>query len=212
MRPTYVLFDLDGTLTDSAGPILGSLAHALEVHGIPPLPPAAARALLGPPFYESLPPLVGEELVLPVIATYRERYTTTMLDAPLYDGMADVLGQLADDGVVLAVASSKPEVHVRAIVEHHGLAGLFTTIGGDELDGSLGTKALVIDRVLERLGRPDPATVAMVGDRQHDVHGARTHGIDCLGVRWGYALPGELEEAGAAGIVATASELAAALG
>ncbi|GAB3853094.1 HAD family hydrolase [Nocardioides maradonensis] len=211
MRPTYVLFDLDGTLTDSAEPILSSLAHAFGVHGIAPLAPAAARALLGPPFYESLPPLIGEELVLPVIASYRERYTTAMLDAPVYAGIPALLEQLGADGVTLAVASSKPEVHVREILTHHGLADLFATMGGDELDGSLGTKALVIDRVLERLGRPDPATVLMVGDRLHDVHGARTHGIDCVGVRWGYALDGELEHAGASSIVTTTEELAAAL-
>jgi phosphoglycolate phosphatase len=210
--PEIVLFDLDGTLTDSAEPILGSLAHAFAVHDLPALDPVGARSLLGPPFYESLPPLVGEEMVWPVITAYRERYATAMLDAPVYDGVADLLQALHADGRRLAVASSKPEVHVREILSHHGLADLFETIGGDELDGSLGTKALVIDRVLERLGRPDPATLRMVGDRVHDVHGAREHGIACLGVRWGYALPGELEEAGAEGIYDLPADLAPALG
>ena len=212
MRPTYVLFDLDGTITDSADPILGSLAHAFAAHGLPALEPDVARSLLGPPFYESLPPLVGEDLLWPVIDTYREHYTTAMLDAPVYAGMAELLRALTADGRRLAVASSKPEVHVRAILEHHGLAGRFETIGGDDLEGRLGTKALVVDLVLERLGRPDPGSVLMVGDRVHDVHGAREHGIDTLGVRWGYALAGELEGAGAARIVETPADLGAALG
>ena len=210
--PAVVLFDLDGTLTDSAEPILGSLAHAFAVNGLPALEPQVARSLLGPPFYESLPPLVGEELLWPVIDAYRARYATAMLDAPVYAGMAELLVALAADGRRLAVASSKPEVHVRAILAHHGLAGHFETIGGDELDGTLGTKALVIDRVLERLGRPDPGTVRMVGDRVHDVSGAREHGIATLGVRWGYALPDELEDAGVAGICEAAADLATALG
>jgi phosphoglycolate phosphatase len=86
------------------------------------------------------------------------------------------------------------------------------TVAGDELDGSLGTKALVIGKVLQRLGSPAPETVVMVGDREHDVVGARTHGIGCLGAGWGYGLPGELERAGATAICAWPADLLAALG
>ena len=207
-----VLFDLDGTVSDSAPGILSSLRHAFAVNGVAPLDPATERGLLGPPFYTSLPPLVGEDKVWPVISSYRERYETAMFDTTVYTGVPELLTALRDGGHALAVATSKPEHFAVPILERLELAGLFETIGGDDLDGTRGTKALVIDAVLERLGRPDPAGVTMVGDRAHDVIGAREHGIDCIGVGWGYGQPGELEAAGAARICSTPAEVADALG
>lgn len=212
VRTQFVFFDLDGTVTDSATAILASLAHAFEANGLPALGPEAARRLLGPPFYESLPPIVGDDLLWPVINAYRAHYRTTMLEAPLYPGMAEILAALIDDGRRLAVASSKPEPQVMAIVEHHGLTGYFETIGGDELDGSFGTKALVIRKVLERLGHPAPTDIVMVGDREHDVIGAREQGIDCVGAGWGYGLPGELEAVRPLAICASTAELGRVLG
>ena len=208
----FVFFDLDGTLTDSATSILASLAHAFDVNGLPTLEPHAARRLLGPPFYETLPPIVGDNLLWPVIHAYRSHYRTTMLESPLFPGIAEILAALVDDGRRLAVASSKPEAQVTAIIENHGLADYFETIGGDEPDGSLGTKALVIERVLLRLGHPAPADVLMVGDREHDVFGAREHAIECVGAGWGYGLPGELEAARPLAICATTADLGRALG
>src|SRR5207249_2174507 len=156
------------------------------------------RALLGPPFYESLPPLIGEQKLAGVIEAYREHYGAgCMFETTVYDGITDVLTALHASGLRLAVATSKPEHYAVPIVEHLGLTGYFETVGGDELDGSLRTKALVIGKVLRRLGEPDPSSVVMVGDREHDVAGARAHGISCIGAAWGYALPGELERAGA---------------
>lgn len=212
MRRPIVLFDLDGTLADSASAIMTSLAHAFDAHGVPALAPDAARALVGPPFYESLPPIVGEELLWPVINSYRERYGVAMLQTPLYDGAAEVLKGLASEGVRLAVASSKPETQVREILDNLGQTAHFETIGGDTDDGSLPTKALVIGEVLGRLGRPDPADVLMIGDRSHDVLGARAHGIDAVGAGWGYGLPGELEALEPLAIHPTAASLAEALG
>jgi phosphoglycolate phosphatase len=208
----YVFFDLDGTITDSATSILASLAHAFQVNDLPALDALAARRLLGPPFYESLPPIVGDDMLWPVINAYRSHYLTTMLEAPLYPGIEEILAALVDGGRRLAVASSKPEAQVIAILENHGLTGYFETIGGDELHGSLGTKALVIDKVLQRLGHPAPADILMVGDREHDVLGARAHAIECLGVGWGYGLPGELEAARPLAIFATPADLGRALG
>ena len=208
-----VLFDLDGTLSDSAPGILSALRHAFAVNGLPPMDGPTERAVLGPPFYESLPPLIGADKVAAVIEAYRARYGQgAMFDTRVYDGVVDVLAALRTRGVRLAVATSKPEHYAVPIVEKLGLAHYFETIGGDELDGSLGTKALVIGRVLGRLGDPDPAEVRMVGDRSHDVEGARAHGIDCLAVGWGYAMPGELAAARPKAICATPADLAAALG
>lgn len=208
-----VLFDLDGTVSDSAPGILAALRHAFAVNGLPPMDPRTEQAILGPPFYESLPPLIGGDERLPaVIAAYREHYGNGgMFDTQAYDGIGDLLATLHARGDRLAVATSKPEDYAVPIVEHLGLADYFETIGGDELDGSLGTKALVIGKVLGRLGVSGGADVLMIGDRAHDVLGARAHGIDCLGAGWGYGLPGELAEAGARGIFAHPSELLPAL-
>ena len=211
--PAVVLFDLDGTLSDSAPGILGALRHAFAVNGLPALDPLVERTLLGPPFYESLPPLIGADKLDRVIDAYREHYGAGgLFETSAYDGVPELLATLRASGLRLAVATSKPEHYAVPIVEHLGLAEYFETVGGDELDGSLRTKALVIGKVLTRLGRPEPGTVVMVGDREHDVAGAREHGISCIGAAWGYALPGELERAGAAQICATPRELAAALG
>jgi phosphoglycolate phosphatase len=203
-----VLFDLDGTISDSAPGILAALRQAFTEHGLAPLDERTERTLLGPPFYESLPPIVGDDQLWPVIESYRANYATTMYDSAPYAGMPELLTALHDAGHRLAVATSKPEPYAVPIVEHLGVAGLFETIGGDEPDGSLRTKALVIDKVLRRLGNPEPRAVLMVGDRSHDVIGARAHGIDCVGVGWGYAAPGELEHAGAVAVCATPAGIA----
>lgn len=207
-----VLFDLDGTLSDSAPGILAALRHALSEHGVPPLDPVTEQALLGPPFYESLPPLVGTDRLPSVIDAYRSRYDTTMYDTVAFPGVVDVLAALAAAGRRLAVATSKPEFYAGPIVEHLGLTSYFETVGGDSSDGGRPTKAAVVDEVLRRLGNPDPSDVMMVGDRSHDVVGARVHGIETVAVTWGYAIEGELAAAGPAHVVDTAAELAAVLG
>lgn len=208
----FVLFDLDGTLSDSAPGILAALRHAFDVHGIPRLDALAEREILGPPFYESLPPIVGAQRLHSVIDAYRERYDTTMYDTVVYPGVREVLSALAADGRRLAVATSKPEFYAQPIVEHLGLLPYFETVGGDSADGTRPTKALVIEQVLHRFGDPDPADVVMVGDRSHDVIGARAHGIDSVAVTWGYAVPGELARARPAHVVDSATDLAHALG
>ncbi|HEY8301927.1 MAG TPA: HAD hydrolase-like protein [Jatrophihabitans sp.] len=212
MSPPIVLFDLDGTVSDSAAGILAALRHAFAANGVAPVDAPTERALLGPPFHESLPPIVGAERVPAVIASYREHYASTMYETAPFDGVPAVLEALRTAGRRLAVATSKPEPYAVPIVEHLGLAEAFETIGGDELDGSFGTKALVIARVLQRLGNPAPQDVVMVGDRLHDVLGAREHGIECIAVRWGYATPGELDDARPARIVDSPGQLAAELG
>jgi phosphoglycolate phosphatase len=201
MSVRFVLIDLDGTLSDSAPGILASLRRAFVDVGVPPLDERTERSLLGPPFHESLPPLVGADRVPAIVDAYRRHYETAMFDTTLYDGVLDVLTDLRDRGMTLAVATSKPEYFAVPIVERLGIAGFFATVGGDALDGSRGTKAKVIAEALLRLGSPDPAEVLMLGDRSHDVDGAHAHGIDCLGAGWGYATPGEL--AGAIEVFAT---------
>jgi phosphoglycolate phosphatase len=204
-----VLFDLDGTLSDSAPGILASLHHAFTSNGLPPLDDATARSLLGPPFSESFPRLLGGDERLPdVIASYREHYGRLgRFDATVYDGIPAVLAELQQRGVRMAVATSKLEQYAGPIVEHLGLAGQFETVCGDTVGSERGSKALVIAEALRRLGDPDPSAVLMVGDRRHDVDGARAHHIWCAGAGWGYGAPDELIEAGADPVCAQPAEL-----
>ncbi len=205
MSARVVLIDLDGTLSDSAPGILASLRQAFADVGVPPLDDATERALLGPPFYESLPPLVGVDRVPAIIEAYRRHYDTAMFETSVYDGMLAVLADLRARDVTLAVATSKPEFYAMPIVEHLGIVEFFTTVAGDALDGSRDSKAKVIAEALRRLGSPDPVDVLMLGDRSHDVDGARAHSIDCLGAGWGYGSAAEL--AGAVETFATPREL-----
>lgn len=164
--PLAIVFDLDGTLLDSAAGILAALRHACTENGLPSPDPRTERALLASPIYESRPPLIG-----------------------------------APERVPEVIADDQP-----------GLAPSFETVRGDDLDGSLSTRALVIDKVLTRLGRPDPSTVLMVGDRSQDVVGARGHGIARVGAGWGCGLPGELAAAHARMICAEPRRLITVLG
>lgn len=207
-----VLFDLDGTLSDSAPGILSALRYAFAQNGVTQLGAEHERVLLGPPFYQSLPPIVGADRLDAVIASYREFYGSTgMFDTVAYDGVAEVLAWLRERGVRLAVATSKPEHYAVPIVEHLGFSDDFVTICGDTLDGARGSKALVVGEALTRLDNPDPSEVLMVGDREHDVLGARAHGIACIGAGWGYGGPDELAAAGAIAEFGTPGELLAAL-
>jgi phosphoglycolate phosphatase len=204
-----VLFDLDGTLSESAPGILGSLQRAFAEVGAPWPDEGTARSLLGPPFSHSLPPLVGEQNVPAVIAAYRRYYVEdgALLHTRRYDGIAELVATLFDAGIRLGVATSKPEPHAIQIVRHLELADYFTTIGGDTVDGRRDSKAQVIGEVLRRLGRPAPESVLMVGDRSHDVLGAAAHGVDCAGALWGYGTRAELENAGALRLCAEPAEV-----
>ncbi|MDQ1744655.1 MAG: phosphoglycolate phosphatase [Pseudonocardiales bacterium] len=204
-----VLFDLDGTLSDSAPGILASLRASFAEAGLDWVDADTARSLLGPPFWHSLPPLVGEQRVEQVVTAYRRHYVEggAMFDTSCYDGIPEVLRVLAEQGYPMAVATSKPEPHASRIVAHLGLTEFFTTICGDTLDGGRDSKALVVGEALRRLGGPDPDTVLMVGDRSHDVLGAAAHGVDCAGALWGYGSATELTAAGAVRLCAKPSEV-----
>ncbi len=208
-----VLFDLDGTLSDSAPGILASLRASFAEVGLDWVDADTARSLLGPPFWHSLPPLVGQDRVEQVVTAYRRHYVEdgAMFHTSCYDGIPEALHSLAEQGYRLAVATSKPEPHASRIVAHLGLDQFFTTVCGDTLDGGRDSKALVVGEALSRLGTPDPGTVLMVGDRSHDVLGAAAHGVDCAGALWGYGSATELTAAGALRLCASPSEVLALL-
>jgi phosphoglycolate phosphatase len=213
-RADTVLLDLDGTLVDSAPGILGSLETAFAELGIPLPDGGLPHTLLWPPLYVSLPPLVGDAAPA-VLATYRRIYGDVGLkESAPFDGIEALLRELTGAGVRLAVATSKAEVYAERIVAHRGWTDLFVTVCGDTLDGARPTKADVVGEALRRLDAPadtTPAATVMVGDRLHDVVGARAHGLACLGAGWGYAASGELEEAGAVAVYDEVADLRKAL-
>jgi phosphoglycolate phosphatase len=207
-----VLLDLDGTLVDSAPGILGTLRTAFDQVGVPWDDTVIGRHLLGPPLYESLPPLVGTEAATAVMALYRPLYQESgLLKSTPYPGIEQLLRALVAADVRLALATSKNEPAAREIIANQGWTELFTAITGDTVDARRPSKAAVVEEALRRLGSPDPADCTMVGDRLHDVVGSAAHGVSCLGAGWGYGEPGELAQAGAREIYATPDDLRGAL-
>ena len=198
-RPPIVLFDLDGTVSDSGPIIVACLRLTFAELGLAPLDAKTERSLLGPPFRETLPALIGPHDVENVIALYRRHYASdgAMFQSVAYPGIEAVLRGLVAAGTRLGLATSKAEMMAAPILERLGLRDCFTHVCGDLPDGSRGAKALVVGEALRRFGDPDPNSVLMVGDRLHDVNGAAAHDIRTLGAGWGYGAPGELAGAGA---------------
>ena len=199
-----ILFDLDGTLTESAEGITNSVIFALDKMGIKETDKEKLRAFVGPPLDESFMKYYGfdKEGAKEAIANYRIYYREKgIFEAPLYANVEKTLVQLKKDGKKLFVATSKPEVFAKQILEHWGIAHLFTDIVGSNLDGSRINKDEVITSLLERNGITDKEKVLMVGDREHDVIGAKKVGVACVGVLYGYGNYEELKNAGADYIV-----------
>jgi phosphoglycolate phosphatase len=211
VHATIVLLDLDGTLVDSAAGILGSLHAAFDELGLPWSDAVFDQRLLGPPMYQTLPPLIGEEATEAVIPVYRRIYAEHGLHlCDPYPGVDELLGVLADGKQRLALATSKLESAARRILANQGWASLFSVIVGDTPAAGRPTKGLVIAEALDRLGTV-PEGAVMVGDRRHDVQGARDNGLPCIGAGWGYGQPGELVRAGAVTVCATVAELGTTL-
>ena len=206
----YLLFDLDGTLTDSQEGILRCFRHAFETLGIEVPDEGRMKSFLGPPLSASFRSVIGEDevKVAEAVRIYRERYSTIgLFENRPYDGTDILLRKLRDSGYTLAVATSKPEVFSRRILDRFGLSEYFEVITGCGLDGTLDTKAEVIEETLRRLGAADKAECIMIGDRKQDILGAHEAGLECIGVYWGFAEDGELEASGADAIANTAEEL-----
>jgi phosphoglycolate phosphatase len=217
LRYPTVLFDLDGTLTDPRVGITRGVQVALASVGIVVDDPDALVAYIGPPIHDGLAELhaVAPADIDPAVAVYRAYYREHgMYENELHEGVPELLARLTDAGAVLALATSKPDTVATDVLDHFGLLPWFRFVGGASLDGGRRTKADVIEHTLDAIGAASPASrpgTVIVGDRVHDIEGAKTAGIASIGVRWGYALPGELEAAGADTIVGTVDELRAAL-
>lgn len=203
-------FDLDGTITDSAPGITNSVIYALKKYGIEENDYEKLCKFIGPPLDVSFQEYYGfsKEQSLEAIEYYREYYKDKgIFENSVYDGFEEVVKKLKEAGKRLIVATSKPEPFARRIIEHFGLSPYFDYVAGMELDGRRGSKEEVINYALEACGIKDKSKVLMVGDRRHDVIGARAAGIDCLGVLYGFGTREELEAAGAAYIIERPEEI-----
>ena len=206
-----ILFDLDGTLTDSGEGIINCAIYALEHYGLPIPSREALRVIVGPPLHESFVRFgVPREEAQNAVAKYRERYIPIgKFENTPYPGIRELLEKLQAEGHRLYVATSKPEGMSVEILEHFDLAKYFTRICGASMDTSRSTKEAVIEYLLKECGAQDNAI--MVGDTAFDVIGAKAHGIPTVGVSWGYGTVEDMEKAGAAAIVHSMEELYNAL-
>lgn len=212
----YLLFDLDGTLTNPKEGITRCVQYALRHFGIEEPNLDKLEPFIGPPLIDSFMEYYGftREQALKGVEKYRERFRDTgIFENQVLEGIPQMLKTLKEQGACLAVASSKPEEYVVRILEKFSLAPYFHQVVGASMDESRSAKADVIREALRRLGvgEREKPRVLMIGDRKHDAQGAKACGIDCLGVYIGFALPGELEEAKASYIAHSVEEMSSFL-
>ncbi|HAL88718.1 MAG TPA: phosphoglycolate phosphatase [Clostridiales bacterium] len=202
-----VLFDLDGTLTDSGEGIINCATLALRHFGLPIPPYEDMRTFVGPPLHDSFVRFgVPADQTDEAIRVYRSRYIPTgMFENTPYPGIRELLEKLQSEGYTLYVATSKPEEMSVTILNRFDLAKYFHRICGASIDSSRSTKDAVIAYLLESSGAK--ADMVMVGDTKYDILGAKAHDIPAIGVGWGYGKVEEMVEAGAVGIAGTMEEL-----
>jgi phosphoglycolate phosphatase len=210
MAYSAILFDLDGTIVDSAPGITATLASTFEAMGLPIPTPSELVAYVGPPILDSFRDRAGftTEEAQRALEIYRPQYLETgVYNATVYDGVPAVLRAIHAAGIPLSLATSKPELPATLILEHFGLAAQFDIITGASADEVRSAKADVVAEALVRLAAigADLSNPVMVGDREHDVHGAAAHGIPTIFVEWGYGSPAE--QVGTIASVSTAQEL-----
>lgn len=207
----YILFDLDGTLTDSQEGILNSVEYMLDFYGIHVEDRESLRPWLGPPLKDSLMKYYGfsREKALEGVDKYREYFDRQgIFENQVYEGVEELLKELKAKGCLLFVATSKPEPAARRVLEHFRLDSYFTYIGGATLSDSRVAKGDVIRYVLEANGITELNQVLMVGDREHDMIGAKENRLTAAGVLYGYGSREELLDAGADYIAKTPGEIA----
>ena len=212
VRFDAVLFDLDGTLTDSGPGITRSAAHALRALGAKPLSEDVLRRFVGPPLLESFMQYGGltEAEALRAVALYRERYLDVgWKENQVYPGIPELIADLKDRGARVILASSKPEQSCLRVLEYFALLPHFDAVCAIRWDEHHADKAEIVARALA--GLPQGARVCMVGDRRYDIEGARANDIFALGVAYGYGSREELETAGADAVADTVADLRAIL-
>lgn len=206
-----VLFDLDGTLINSQEGITKAVQYALrEYMGIEESDLESLRCFIGPPLSLMFDAKyhIPQEHMEPMVEKYREYYDAVgMNQCMLYPGAKEILQHLREKGYTIAIASSKPEVSCKGILENLGVAGYFDYIVGASLGPERREKVLVLKEAFRRMGVTDPDEVVLIGDTKYDVLGAKAAGIDCVGVSFGFGTREELLEAGAVAVFDTMAEV-----
>lgn len=206
-----IFFDLDGTLTESGEGITKSVQYALEKIGKPEEDLEKLKVFIGPPLMEQFMKYAGvdEATGRKAVEFYRERYEVKgIYENHPYESVEEMLQELKRKGYILAVASSKPEYYVTQILDYFKLSSYFDVVVGSEMNGARTSKSEVIEEALKRINMSDKRNeVLMVGDKEHDVLGARAAGLDCVAVAYGYGTQEELTEANPLKIVDSVDEL-----
>ncbi|GAA1825962.1 HAD hydrolase-like protein [Agromyces salentinus] len=204
-----VLFDLDGTIVDSAADITDSLAHMFAELGLEVPTHEQLLAYVGPPLLDSLRMLAGfdDAGAEHALSVYRADYAVRLTQSPVFPGMAGVLERVHAAGIPLALATSKPESMATTVLDHAGLSQYFTVIAGASEDEVRSTKADVVAEALRRLQAKgvDTTHAVMVGDRGYDTLGAAAHDVPTILVEWGYGSPAEAD--GAIAVVHSTDQL-----
>lgn len=210
MLPKVCLFDLDGTLTDPFEGISRCVRHALEIMTVPVPDNGALRKWIGPPLRTSFQThldLEGGGDVDRAVQLYRDRFATVgLFENSVYEGIPELLSLLASQSIRLIVATAKPTVYARRIVEHFELDRWFETSYGSELDGRRSDKLDLLRHIISEQDL-EPSECIMVGDREQDMAAACRHGMHAVGALWGYGTPVELLEAGAQTLLGSPLEL-----
>ena len=206
-----IFFDLDGTLTESGEGITKSVQYALEKIGKPEEDLEKLKVFGGPPLMQQFMKYAGvdEATGRKAVEFYRERYEVKgIYENHPYESVEEMLQELKRKGYILAVASSKPEYYVTQILDYFKLSSYFDVVVGSEMNGARTSKSEVIEEALKRINMSDKRNeVLMVGDKEHDVLGARAAGLDCVAVAYGYGTQEELTEANPLKIVDSVDEL-----
>lgn len=209
-RYEYAFFDLDGTLSDPAVGITNSVMYALEKFGIHTGDRRELFKFIGPPLIDSFRDYYGfdDEKARTATGYFREFFRDRgIFENDLYEDIPPLLERLKNAGVRLAIATSKPQEFAVRIAEHFGIEGYFDFIAGAAMDETRTRKDEVIEYAIENLDIADRSSIIMIGDREHDVLGAKKCGIDCIGVLYGYGSPEEFRACGAKYIAATAEDV-----
>ncbi len=210
MTKKYILFDLDGTISNSAKGVLNGVLYALEKYGINE-EFENLYSFLGPPLFDEFKKRfnMSDDEANTAVKNYREYYTGTgVYENVSYDGIEEVFKKLRNNGKQLILATSKPEKYAKIIMDTYGFTKYFSFIGGASLtDKSRNHKDAVIEYCLSECKITNPDECIMIGDREHDVNGAKKYGIETIGVLYGYGTEEELRTAGAKYIAGTPDEI-----
>lgn len=210
MKYEFILFDLDGTLTDPGIGITNSVAYALSKFGIKVEDRQELYSFIGPPLVDSFEKYYGfsEEDAKKALGYYREYFRAGgMFENTVYDGVAETLNELNKEGKKLIVATSKPEEFAEQILEHFDLRKYFYGVAGASMDEKRNKKEDVLAYAIDRFEIKEPESAVMIGDRKYDILGGKAFRMYTVGVLFGYGTKEELESAGADILVSEFSEL-----